>query len=293
MRAGGGTASTLPLVAAVVLAGALSPAPPASAAGSPSVAALQVALARDGVYTGTVDGVVGRATTDAVRRFQARHRLVPDGIAGPRTLRALGASARDRLGRRVLHRRDHGWDVAELQFALAWAGFPSGAFDGSFGEGLENAVRRFQRFAGLVPDGRVGPGTLAALRRPPVEAPRRLAWPVAGELGDAFGPRGNRFHAGIDVKAPFGAPVRAAAAGRVVWAADRGDWGLLVTVAHGDGVRTLYAHLERIAVRLGDTLAQGSVVGRVGATGDATGPHLHFEVRVRGAAVDPVTALVP
>jgi murein DD-endopeptidase MepM/ murein hydrolase activator NlpD len=67
---------------------------------------------------------------------------------------------------------------------------------------------------------------------------------------------------------------------------------LLVVVRHPGGVRTFYAHLSAIDVRVGDWIAGGTVVGRVGATGDATGPHLHFEVRVRGAAVDPLGALV-
>ena len=83
----------------------------------------------------------------------------------------------------------------------------------------------------------------------------------------------------------------AAAAGRVVWAAWRDGWGRLVVLAHRRGVRTLYAHLSRIDVRLRQRVAAGSPIGLVGATGEATGPHLHFEVRLRGAAVDPLTAL--
>jgi murein DD-endopeptidase MepM/ murein hydrolase activator NlpD len=66
-----------------------------------------------------------------------------------------------------------------------------------------------------------------------------------------------------------------------------------VVVRHPDGVRTLYAHLSAIDVRVGDEVSGGALLGRVGATGDATGPHLHFEVRVGGAAIDPLTALVP
>jgi murein DD-endopeptidase MepM/ murein hydrolase activator NlpD len=70
-----------------------------------------------------------------------------------------------------------------------------------------------------------------------------------------------------------------------------GGWGLLVAVAHRDGTRTLYAHLSRVEVRVGERVQAGWQVGRVGATGHASGPHLHFEVRVRGAAVDPLPAL--
>jgi murein DD-endopeptidase MepM/ murein hydrolase activator NlpD len=140
-------------------------------------------------------------------------------------------------------------------------------------------------------DGLAGPRTLAALREPPPRVPIGLAWPVEAAPGDGFGPRGDRFHAGLDLEAPAGAPVRAAAAGRVSWVGPRDGWGLLVVIAHGDGVRTFYAHLSTATVRLGEHLAAGTLLGRVGATGDASGPHLHFEVRVHGAAVDPLRAL--
>jgi murein DD-endopeptidase MepM/ murein hydrolase activator NlpD len=87
--------------------------------------------------------------------------------------------------------------------------------------------------------------------------------------------------------------VLAAAPGRVTWAGPRaGGWGNLITIAHPDGVRTLYAHLSTIRVHVGEWVAGGTIVGRVGSTGDATGPHLHFEVRVHGAEVDPLGALV-
>jgi murein DD-endopeptidase MepM/ murein hydrolase activator NlpD len=88
--------------------------------------------------------------------------------------------------------------------------------------------------------------------------------------------------------------VLAAGPGTVTWAARRaGGWGRLVVVRHPDGVRTLYAHLASIAVRVGEEVSAGAVLGRVGSSGNATGPHLHFEVRVRGAAIDPLGALVP
>jgi murein DD-endopeptidase MepM/ murein hydrolase activator NlpD len=70
-----------------------------------------------------------------------------------------------------------------------------------------------------------------------------------------------------------------------------GGWGKLVIVAHQRGVRSMYAHLSRIDVQIGEEVQTGDQVGRVGATGDATGPHLHFEVRLRGAALDPLPAL--
>jgi murein DD-endopeptidase MepM/ murein hydrolase activator NlpD len=114
---------------------------------------------------------------------------------------------------------------------------------------------------------------------------------VEGPVADPFGPRGGRFHAGVDIPAPRGTGVVAAAPGRVAFAGWlAGGWGLLVVIAHGDA-RTLYAHLSRIEVQVGEEVQAGWQIGRVGATGDATGPHLHFELRVRGAAIDPLPAL--
>jgi murein DD-endopeptidase MepM/ murein hydrolase activator NlpD len=196
------------------------------------------------------------------------------------------------LGSRPLAPGARGWDVAALQFLLAWHGFPSATIDGGLGVHTERALRRFQRWAGLVPDGVAGPSTLAALRRSPARCPIALAWPVDAPVGDPFGPRGNRFHAGIDLEAPLGTEVGAAAGGRVTYAGRlAGGWGKLVVVAHRDGVRTMYAHLSRVAVLVGQRVSAGTILGAVGATGDATGPHLHFEVRLRGAAVDPLGGL--
>ena len=265
----------------------------AGAGGDPEVAALQVGLHKRGVYRGTVDGVLGPGTERAVRRFQHRAGLSADGVPGPRTRKALGRyGKRAPLGGRSLLAGMRGWDVAALQFALAWHGFPSGSFDGHFGSRTQAALLGFQRWAGITPDGVAGPGTIAALRGPVPRSPLSMSRPLIGPIGDAFGPRGNRFHAGIDFPAPTGAAVGAARSGRVVYAGWGGSgWGNLVVIAHGSGVRTRYAHLSRIVVTLGETVGTGSTIGLVGATGAATGPHLHFEVAVRRANVDPLSAL--
>jgi murein DD-endopeptidase MepM/ murein hydrolase activator NlpD len=286
-----GVMSPRALAAAFVLFLALA-APAAAAVGKPNVAALQVALRSRGLYVGTIDGLAGPSTTTAVRRLQRRAHIAVDGVAGPQTRTALGRYARHRFGTRLLNLGKSGWDVAALQFALATHGFPSGTFDGGFGRHTDAALRRFQRFANLGADGVAGPATYAALRRPPARSPISLRRPVRAPLGDRFGPRDNRFHTGIDFTAPSGANVRAAASGRVVQAGwDSGGYGYLVTLWHGDGVRTMYAHLSAVLVHRGQRIAAGARLGRVGATGHAFGPHLHFEVRVRGAAVDPLPAL--
>lgn len=274
------------LLAALMLAG------PTAAGGSPGVAALQVALRSKGLYFGTIDGVRGPQTTAAVRRFQRRAGLTVDGIAGPQTKRALGRLGRHRLGSRVLVVGRRGWDVSSLQFLLAWHGFPSGNFDGDLGPRTDAALRSFQRWAGLFPDGAAGPATLAKLRSRRARSPLSVSRPVRAPVTDRFGPRGVRFHTGIDFPAPYGARARAARSGRVVFAGwDASGFGNLVKLAHGSGVRTWYAHLSSFAVRRGQRVSTGRVIGRVGSTGFSTGPHLHFEVRLRGAAVDPLPAL--
>jgi hypothetical protein len=278
-------------LAAATAAGALVFAPPAHAAGRPAVAALQVTLRHHHVYRGPVDGIAGEATTTAVMRFQRLHGLTPDGVAGPKTRRAFGRFAKHVLGSRTLAPGMIGWDVAELQFALAWHGFPNDTIDGGFGRHLERALIKFQRWAHLAPDGVAGPGTFRALRTPLPRCPFALAWPLRAPIGSPFGPRGTAFHPGIDLPAPLGTPVGAAAPGRVIFAAlDWGGYGNLVEVAHGRGVVSMYGHLSAFSVRVGQFVSTGTRVGRVGSSGEATGPHLHFEVRVRGAAVDPVPA---
>jgi hypothetical protein len=279
--------AALPIVlAALVLAS------PALGSRDAGLAALQVALQSRGVYPGSIDGIKGPATTRAIKRFQRRVGLPADGVPGQKTRRALGTYGKHLLGSRPLTRGAAGWDVAALQFLLAWHGFPSSTIDGGLGEHTERALRHFQRWAGLKPDGVAGDTTYAALRGALPTCPITLAWPIAAPVGDAFGPRGNRFHAGIDLIAPQGTPVAAAASGRVVFARfAAGGWGNLVIVAHADGVKTMYAHLSTITVHRKDLVSVGSRLGTVGATGDAAGPHLHFEVRLRGAAVDPRNAL--
>jgi murein DD-endopeptidase MepM/ murein hydrolase activator NlpD len=274
-----------------LLGALLAAAGPALGMGEPRVAALQVALRAKGVYVGTIDGVHGPSTTAAVAAFQRRAGLAPDGVAGPRTRAALGRRGRPALGMRDVGFGAVGWDVASLQFLLAWHGFPSGPLDGHFGGRTDAALRRFQSWAGLGADGVAGRRTLAALRRPLPRSPLSLAWPVAYPVGDRFGPRGARFHPGIDIPAARGTPVAAARSGWVVLAGWGGSYGRVVVLSHARGVETWYAHLRRIDVSVGRWVGRGARIGLVGSTGRSTGPHLHFEVRVRGASVDPLPAL--
>lgn len=120
-------------------------------------------------------------------------------------------------------------------------------------------------------------------------------WPVHGTMTSPYGLRlrgwSPDLHHGVDIAAPEGTPVRSMKAGRVEHAAAWGSYGLSVVIAHGTNVRTLYAHLSRIDVRAGDRVGGGAVIGAVGRTGNATGPHLHFEIWRWGRAEDPVPLL--
>jgi len=116
-------------------------------------------------------------------------------------------------------------------------------------------------------------------------------WPCDGVVVSGFGMRWGRMHEGIDIGCSYGAPNRAAAVGTVIYAGWLGGYGNLVVVDHGNGLSTAYAHASSILVGVGQSVAQGQTVSLVGSTGHATGPHLHFEVRVNGVAVDPLPYL--
>jgi murein DD-endopeptidase MepM/ murein hydrolase activator NlpD len=270
----------------VALALALGIPAAARAAGDADVAALQVGLAAHDLYAGNVDGYAGPQTLVGVGRLPGATTPL-----SPATRAALGDFGAHALGSRPPARGASGWDVAALQFLLAWHGFPSGILDGHFGKHTKAALCAFQRWAGVDPIGIAGPQTLAALRRPPAVSPLRMSMPIDSEGSDGFGPRGIRFHTGIDYPAPLGTPVVATRDGVVTAVGVLPGYGTVVELQHEQDVTTLYAHLSRSLVKPGRRVTRGARIGLVGMTGDATGPHLHFEVRLRGAAIDPASAL--
>lgn len=125
-------------------------------------------------------------------------------------------------------------------------------------------------------------------------APGSVMWPVSGPITSPFGMRNHpvfgRFimHAGIDIAASSGTTIAAAATGRVILAQYAGNCGNMITIDHGGGLATNYCHLSQIFVGIGQDVQRGQAIGAVGMTGDATGPHLHFEVRIDGKPVDPL-----
>jgi LysM repeat protein len=157
-----------------------------------------------------------------------------------------------------------------------------------------------------VTDLRVGrilfiPGATSVLEvipvRPEDEAPPSLAkilisWPLRGRKTSGFGMRGSRPHQGVDIAAPKGTPVKAAADGRVAYSgAGMKGYGKVVVVKHENDYSTVYAHNSSLLVRMGEKVDKGQVIAKVGSTGWATGPHLHFEVRRRGVPEDPMQYL--
>ena len=168
------------------------------AAANPQVAGLQVALKLHGFYSGPIDAVQGPRTRAALRAFQQRRGLVPDGLAGPRTRAALGRLGKPLYGHRPLHRGLIGWDVAVLQYLLDERGFAPGRPDGRFGETTASALVAFQRSVGLPPDGVLGPRTARALCplpscafHPAKPAPQYLRYLV--RTGDSLTGIGERY----------------------------------------------------------------------------------------------------
>jgi len=118
-------------------------------------------------------------------------------------------------------------------------------------------------------------------------------WPVRGRLVSGFGQRVDpfngegAFHKGVDIDGEYGDPVRSSADGFVIWASPRSGFGRLVMLDHGGGIRTYYAHLSQIRVYSGQAVQRGDIIGSVGSTGRAKGSHLHYEVRLNRAPLNP------
>ena len=114
-----------------------------------------------------------------------------------------------------------------------------------------------------------------------------LVEPVTGTITSRFGRRSGGTHTGLDIANSTGTPIKAAAAGTVVYSGYKGSYGKLIIVAHTNSIQTYYAHCSRLYVSAGQTVSQGEVIAAVGSTGNSTGPHLHLEVRVNGVAKNP------
>lgn len=122
-------------------------------------------------------------------------------------------------------------------------------------------------------------------------------WPTSGRISDGFGyrihpiTRRKTFHEGLDIGAPYGQTIKAAASGKVTFVGRKSGYGYVAIVNHGHGISTLYGHASKLLVKEGQTVAKGEAIAKVGSTGTSTGPHLHFEVRINDTPVDPLKYL--
>ena len=142
------------------------------------------------------------------------------------------------------------------------------------------------------------PDAPAAIAPPKAPAPPagdpEFLWPITGPVTSPFGPRHGRLHAGVDIGSPHYQEVRAAADGEVIFVRDGGPGlGTAVILRHAAGFTTVYGHLSIRIAQEGETLRQDQALGGVGATGNASGPHLHFEIRQNGVSLDPLSLLPP
>ena len=168
---------------------------------------------------------------------------------------------------------------------------------------VERDIKRRSRYiGGAAPDDGISPGAPSdkevrqALREmyeggPSGGGSGEMLRPINGQFTSPFGMRWGRLHAGIDLAAPTGTPIRAALSGRVILAAPTGGYGNYTCIAHSSSISTCYAHQSRFGATVGDQVRRGDVIGYVGNTGHSFGAHLHFEVRINGRPVDPMKYL--
>src|SRR6185503_4919074 len=241
-----------------------------------------------------VDGIFGVQTDAAVRSWQQSRGLDVDGIVGLVTWGSLfpgqthGASAGAAVGGSNIPAAAQ----AQVEKTVEQAGSQLAA-QGNAG------------YSGTTSPGTTGTGTptTAPGATTPVSNPApgtttvsgcgssTIIRPVSGPVTSPYGPRGGRNHDGMDIGAPTGTPVRAAACGTVSLAGQQSGYGNIVCITHTSQFSTCYAHLSRFGTSTGAHVQQGQVIGYVGCTGNCTGPHLHFETRVGGVARNPTQYL--
>lgn len=221
-----------------------------------------------------------RAATDRARRGAARsealiafrataQRATTERIVASRD--ALAAAQREKAGALTTVKEDRASFLAEA--------------DGLAAESAALAARiAAAQSAAAVPAAAQGAAS-------PSSFGGQLAWPVAGPVTSGFGSRWGRRHEGIDIAVGSGAPVHAAAAGTVIYVGWIPGYGNIVVIDHGSGLSTAYGHNSSLVVGQGASVGKGFVIALSGSTGHSTGPHVHFEVRVDGAPVDPLEYL--
>src|SRR4051812_27173588 len=278
----------------------------------PDVVRIQSALGQ------APDGVFGSRTEAAVRVFQSRNGLLVDGIVGPQTWRVLfgphGASY-DAATPKYQFQIQRATKVEEAKVRPALAGQgPVAKIVLRSTPSANEGVKQHRHATAQAPAAHAHdaiPHTTPAVDHSPPATPHTVSAPepaapvstscgssrivapvkhytVTGDFGEQ---RPGHLHAGIDLAAPMGTPIVAAACGVVTTAGVQSGYGNIVCIRHSSSLTTCYAHLSRFASHVGQEVHQGQVIGYVGMTGDATGPHVHFETRVHGTPVDPAPYL--
>jgi murein DD-endopeptidase MepM/ murein hydrolase activator NlpD len=255
------------------------------------------------------DGIFGAQTDTAVRQYQIRSGLQVDGIVGPATWGSLfesgsavgGSNVSAQVKERIEQKLVSAGRRIDTQAGVVQSSALPGSSTAGTAGGSNQTDAGAQLQAGLPAGGgdsdeapaggqsdtpSAGGGLEGST---PVSGAcgSTLSSPVSGTVTSEFGPRWGRNHDGVDIAAPSGTPVRAAACGSVTMAGAQSGYGNIVCITHSNQFSTCYAHLSRFATSQGAQVQQGQVIGYVGCTGSCTGPHLHFETRVNGQAQNP------
>ncbi len=242
------------------------------------VFALQEVLLALG-YDLAVDGVFGSETESLIKSIQQATGLKADGVVGPQTAETL----------------------SRLQASIVTHTVQTGDNLTKLARRYDTTVSNISSYNGLKNPDRLLPGqvlyiptdSVAALSRA-ADQRLRLEWPVKGRVSSGYGWRihpilqNRHFHGGIDITAPEGTPVKAAASGQVIEVGKRGNYGLAVVIEHSGGVTTWYGHNSKVLVGVGDSVKQGQSIALVGQTGLSTGPHLDFRIKIGDQTVDPL-----
>jgi murein DD-endopeptidase MepM/ murein hydrolase activator NlpD len=209
-----------------------------------------------------------RLTADAIARDTEEQRTTTEGLVAQRD--ALAAAEAERNDALASITQDRASYLAEVEALQAQS------------SALAEEIRRQQAAAAA------GVASPAALAGPGGVSGGQLGWPVSGPVTSGYGPRWGRLHEGIDIAVAEGTTVVAAGSGVVIYTGWLGGYGNLVVVDHGGELATAYAHNSSIIVSVGQSVSAGQALAASGNTGNSSGPHVHFEVRVNGSAVDPL-----
>jgi murein DD-endopeptidase MepM/ murein hydrolase activator NlpD len=243
---------------------------------------------------------------DVINQLQAGRAVAgPDAASGPtghdaQKLKALAGQFESMLVAQMLQEMrasmfDNGDDASSAPLADSLFAELSLALSRAGGFGFSESIAEpLLRQGDVKPDAQVLQATAIDATRLPEAAPGIV---LPGRISSAYGWRQDpldasmKFHKGMDIALPHGQDVPAPREGRVVFAGEQPGYGKTVIVEHGGQMRTRYAHLSEIAVKAGDDVTLGQLLGKVGATGRATGPHLHLEVLESGQTVNPAEKL--